>query len=401
MCRYYLVIGFMLFSGLSQATISPRTYNALNDLQEALTVADTAEQYAEIEQDLIELRAGLKGNSLGEALTLQIIAQANDAQGFQGKAVAALKVAYALKDLDINTKGQIGTSLAYMYFTQGEFDNAILILEGHIALVKKEVSPTVFALLAMSYFSIEKFSEGLPFIEKACEIMKVPNESWLANAFAANYKLNNLAQAVFYTDQLVFNFPEKPEYWNQKVGLHQSLEDYEKAALTSNMSHRQGFLDKESQLFNLGVLMASSGAPYQVAVALDAAIINRVIDRTEKIDRLLMQAWVQSKEMDKARIALKRLFIAHKKPKDGILLVNYLMDAELWADAVSITNSLIKDKADLTEKQLGAVLLMRGVSHYRNGDSEEAIINLGKASGLETAASQAKSWMNYIKQMQG
>jgi hypothetical protein len=44
---------------------------------------------------------------------------------------------------------------------------------------------------------------------------------------------------------------------------------------------------------------------------------------------------------------------------------------------------------------------MRGVSLYRQGETQQAMISLGKASGLKESASQAKSWMNYIKQMQG
>ncbi len=401
MFKYYLVLSLLFFTVFTHATISPRTYNALNDLQEAVSAAVTVEQYAEIEKDLIELRAGLQGNALGEALTLQIIAQLNDAQGFNNKAIEALKIAYALKDLDASTKGQIGTSLAYMYFSQGEFDNAIVILQGHIAQQKKEISPTIFALLAMSYFSIDDFIQGLPYIEKACETAKTPNESWLANAFAANYKLNNLERAIYYTDLLIFNYPEKADYWNQKTGLHQSLENYNKAALISNLSHSQGYLTKQAQLFNLGILMASAGAPYEVAVSLEKAINESLIARSEKIDRLLMQAWVQSKEMTNARASLKGLFQQYEKPKDGMLLVNYLMDAELWLESIVISNKLLGAKKTLTDKQLGSVLLMRGVSLYRQGETQEAMISLGKASGLKESASQAKSWMNYIKQMQG
>jgi hypothetical protein len=77
------------------------------------------------------------------------------------------------------------------------------------------------------------------------------------------------------------------------------------------------------------------------------------------------------------------------------------MDAELWLESIVISNKLLGAKKTLTDKQLGSVLLMRGVSLYRQGETQEAMISLGKASGLKESASQAKSWMNYIKQMQG
>lgn len=386
---------------ISVAAISPRTYNALNDLQEALSLAVDNKQYSEIESGIEELLNGLQGNALGQALALQLQAQLKDAQGEPKEALSSLKKAYALKGLDTTTKAQIGTSLAYMYFSQGDYSNAILILESYIKGLKKEPSGTILALTAMSYFGLDDYSTGLPYIEKACEISVKPNESWLANAFAANYKLNDLKRAIYYTNLLVLNFPEKPEYWLQKTGLHQSLEEYEKAALSSSLSNQQGYLTKESEFFNLGVLMASAGAPYEVAVTLERAIDLSLIESSEKVERLLMQAWVQSKEMPSAIKSLRAIYIKYNDPKDGVLLANYLMDAELWVDALSVTGKLIKDKEALTEKQLGTVLLMSGVSHFRNGSIQTALVDLGKASGLAEFSNQAKSWMNYIKQMQG
>ena len=288
-----------------------------------------------------------------------------------------------------------------MYFSQGDYSNAILILESYIKGLKKEPSGTILALTAMSYFGLDDYSAGLPYIEKACEVSVKPNESWLANAFAANYKLNDLKRAIYYTNLLVLNFPEKPEYWLQKTGLHQSLEEYEKAALSSSLSNQQGYLAKESEFFNLGVLMASAGAPYEVAVTLERAIDLSLIESSEKIERLLMQAWVQSKEMPNAIKSLRAIYFKYNDPKDGVLLANYLMDAELWVDALSVTGKLMEAKEALTEKQLGTVLLMSGVSHFRNGNIQTALVDLGKASGLAEFSNQAKSWMNYIKQMQG
>ena len=392
---------FFIFTVSAEASISPRTYNALNDIQAAISSAKTPEEYKEAEEDINELLSSLSGNDLGLALGLQILAQLKDTTNKPEAALTALKKAYALKALDAATKGQIGTSLAYMYFSQGQFNNAIVILDGHIKQLKKEPSPTIYALLAISYFSLEKYAEGLPYIEKACENASKPNESWLANAFAANYKLNNIKRAIHYTDQLIVNFPHKADYWNQKTGLHQSLEEFEKAALVSNLSSKQGYLTKEAQLFNLGILMASSGAPYEVAVTLTDAIEAGLLKKTERIERLLMQAWVQSKEMKRARSTLQNIFQSYNENKDGILLANYLMDAELWLDAVNVSNKIIENKNALSDKQLGSLYLMNGVSLYRLGKEEQALIMIGKASGLKDSSSQAKSWMNYIKQMQG
>lgn len=403
MIRSFLFVCLLVFSVTSFSSISPRTYNALNDLQASLAEAATPKEFQEIKNDLLELKQSLSGNALGLALTLQILAQLQDVQGDAEAAINSLKTAFAIKGLDSNTKGQLGISLAYMYFSQGQYNNSILVLNDHLNSSKKDVSANVLALLAMSYFSIEDFQQGLPLIEKACKIAKTPNESWLANAFAASYKLGDLEKAMLYTDQLVYNFPDKADYWNQKVGLHQSAEQYKQAAIIGNLSYRQGYLTKEAQLYNLGILMASSGAPYEVAVTLDQALSEKVLNRSEKVARLLMQAWLQAKEIDKAIIELKLLYSEYNKPKDGVLLVNYLMEAERWTEALDISASLavLPTSEEYTVKQKGAALLMMGVSYYRNGQVDKALIALGKASGIKDSSSQAKSWMSYIKQMEG
>jgi tetratricopeptide (TPR) repeat protein len=386
-----------------QAAISPRIYNALNDFQQQISEVKIDSDYLEIELALTELAADLKGNVLGSALTLQLLAQLSEAKGEPSIALKYLDKAYALPGLDDVTKGQVGMSLAFMYFSQGQFKNSITILEDRISVSKKEVSPNVMALLAMAYFSIDEFKKGLPHIERACQLSKTANESWLANAFAASYKLNDINKALKYTNELIVNFPEKSDYWNQKIGLHQSIEQYRVAANVSNLSFGQGYLSKPSQMFNLGILMASEGAPYEVAMLLTEAVADNRLESTQKVSRLIMQAWVQAREMNNARQALADLFVNFKQVKDGVLLSNYQMDAELWAGAISTTGRLLSSNyvEQLTEKQKGAVLLIRGVSQFNAGSVREALVSMGKASGISTSADQAKSWMIYIKQMQG
>jgi lipopolysaccharide biosynthesis regulator YciM len=397
-----LITGFLVVSLGAQAAISPRIYNALNDFQEQLSQAEETSDYLSIEEGLLELESDLKGNVLGSALTLQLLAQLSDSQKKPLEALAYLKKAYNLPRLEDNTKGQIGMSLSYMYFSQGQFKNSIEILETRIERADKELSPNVMALLAMAYFSLDEYAKGLPHIERACELAKSPAESWLANAFAASYKLNDMNKALKYTNDLIYNYPEKPIYWNQKIGLHQSLEQYKSAAITSSASFSQGYLEKESQLFNLGILMASEGAPYEVATALTKAIDNNKLENTEKISRLLMQAWRQAREMGKARKVLLSIYESYHESKDGVLLANYQMDAELWGDAISTTERLLSpnNAKDLSDKQKGVALLIQGVSQFNLGSVRKALISMGKASAIQSSASQAKSWMLYIKQMQ-
>lgn len=389
----------LLLASLSNATISPRTYNALNDIQEALAESPNNDKLMELEKDLLTLSEGLKGNSTGLALTFQILAQVKDAQGKEKDALKYIKAAYYLPDLNGDTKSQLVISLGYLYYAQEQYKEAVKLFNDFLKQTEKEPSATVYALLAGAYFAQEMFSDGLPHIEKACELVEKPKEQWLNNAFSANYREKKYRRALKYANDLVYYFPTQKQYWTLKTGIHQLFEEYSEAAATSELSNKQGYLDKDSQYFNLGVLLASEGAPYEVATSIEKALNENTIDSTEKIERLLSMAWVQAKEYDKAKLVLAGLFDQYKSKKDGLQLLGYEVDDENWVQSILLADKLLP--LELTEKEKGNVLLMKGVSLYRKGNTKSALVSLGKASAIKSSASQAKSWMNYIKQMEG
>ena len=396
MLRFVLLAALFICQCAYAATISPRTFNALNDLQKQITEQPTKEQQQEIDEALLELTDDLEGNSLGLALTYQTHAQLKTFQQKEDEAQGLLKKAIHLPDLKTDTLNQLRSLLAFSYFSQGEYRASIEPLK----LIIKEVeaaSANIYALLAASYYSLEGVAKGLPYIEKACELTDKPKEAWLQMAFAGNYQTKQHDKAIFYVNQLVYNFPDKKDYWQQKAGVHQILEDYKKAANTKELFYKKGFAEKESDFINLGQLLASQGDAYKVAKVLEQALKSKLIEPTEKILNLQFQAWLQAKELKNARVALANLYNTYADVGDGYQLLQYYIDAENWKDADLLAQKLLTQT--LTSKQKGKVLLYQGMVQYRLGDDRSALKLLGKASAFENTSSQAKSWMSYIKQM--
>lgn len=396
--KLFVFMALFCFAASSFSSISPRIYNALNEIQEALSQEPNSEDLKELESELLDLSEGLKGNSTGLALTFQILAQVKDAQGDERAALKFIKSAYALPKLESTTKSQLAMSLGYLYYAQEQYQETIDLLESHIKSFDQELSGTHFALLAGAYFALEKYKEGLPHIEKACELSKSPKEQWLSNAFSANYRLGKYQKATKFINQLVYFFPEKEQYWQQKAALHQQLEQFDAAALVTELSHKQGYIKKETQFLNLGILLATYGAPFEVAVSIEDALENNKVESSERLLRLLSMAWIQAKEIERAKYVLKKLYKNYQQEKDGLQLLSYLIDDQNWDDAISVIQRL--QAQDLSKKQKGRVWLMKGIAQYRLGDSRAAKVSLGKASAIKEVASQAKSWISYINQMQ-
>jgi len=392
------LISLAFISQANAALLSPRTYNKLNDIQQSINEQPNLEARLEIAANLLELAEDLEGNSLGLALTWQTHAQLHLLDERYREANEYLARAIKLKGLDSATLFQLKSFYAQTLFIEEKYAQVINVLESVVAAEDFKESAAVYSLLAAAYYSIDNFNDGLPHIVKACDLASKPKEAWLQMAFSGYYQQKNYSQALVYTNQLVLNFPDKKDYWQQKAGMHQLVEDYASAASSKELSYKKGFIVKASDYLNLGQLLASQGNPYKVAAALEKALAQGKLESTEKTLRLMQQAWMQAKEMDKARAALHRLFIAFKQQKDGIRLMHFLVDAQYWQQAIAIGKELYPLK--LTQKQKGSVLLLDGICQYRLGNTRFALNALSKAMAIKTSSSQAKGWMSYIKQLQ-
>jgi len=396
MARLFILLILILPQVCFSASISPRTYNVLTEIQEQISQQPDSETVIELNEELNELASDLKGNSLAMALIYQTHAQLKSYENNESESQAYLLKALKLENLKSDTAIQIRSMLAYSYFNMGNYKDSIKQLNIVIENAEKP-SANIYALLAASFYSTEDYESGLPHIEKAIELSDNPKEGWLQMAFSGNYQAKEFTKAVYYVNQLVFNYPDKKDYWQQKAGIHQIQEQYQQASATKELFYKKGFIDKESDYINLGQLLASQGNAYKVGLALEKALDTKVLEPSEKILNLLYQSWLQAKENSKARIALVALFNQYKKVDDGYQLLQYLIDAELWGDADRLANELID--LELTSKQRGKVYLYHGMVKYRLGDARAAIKLLGKSTAFENSSSQAKGWMNYIKQM--
>ncbi len=396
MLRLWLLLFFVFQMSYVHGAISPRTYNKLNEIQQSIDAQPNEEIRLDIEVELNELAENLAGNALGLALTLQTHAQLKIQEEKYIEATLLLKRAVLIERLDDKTRYQLKTFLAQLFFMQNKYNDVITVLNEALSNQPDGESPSVYALLAAAYYSLELFKEGLPHIEKAISLKKEAKEPWLQMAFSGNYQLKKFSKALIYNHLLLLNFPNKKEYWQQKAGIHQFIEEYGQASVAKELALHHDLLNSEADFINLGQLLASQGSPYKVAITLEKAVLDKKIEPTEKVLRLTYQAWLQSREMEKAKKTLKLLFTQFKKAKDGVALLRHAMDAELWSESLVIAKGLYP--LELTRKEKGQVLLFDGIAHHKAGNQRQAILFLSQAMGIESSKAQAKGWLNFVKQ---
>ena len=387
---------------VSAPSLSPRTYNKLTEIQESIDEVNDQEEGAqaeleEIDDELSEMVEDLAGSPLGLALTLQTQAQLKVRMERNLDAIAILKRAVAIKEIEDITRNQLKMFLGQMLFTTEQYRDVITVLLPWLKDRNKEKPAGAYAMLAATYYTLSDLKSGLPFIELAVELSKTPKEPWIQMAFSGNYQLKNYKQSLSYLDQLVFNFPDKKDYWHQKAGVLQMLERYEEAASVKELAYKRGFVKTESEFMNLGQLLASQGAAYKVAEILDNALKQQIVESSEKLLSLNYQAWLQAKEIGRATASLSRLFDFTQKPEDGIRLMQFHVDAEEWQLAIDVAEAVAK--LEMPNKEFANLSLYKGIALYRKGDVQKAIDAFKVSMSEKKTAQQAKAWVTYIQTM--
>ena len=398
-----ILLSFLLVAhAVSAPSLSPRTYNKLTEIQESIDEVDDAAEGAqaaldEIDAELSEMVEELAGSPLGLALSLQTQAQLKVRMEKNLEAISILKRAVAIKDIEDNTRNQLKMFLGQMLFTTEQYRDVITVLLPWLKDMSKEKPAGAYAMLAATYYTLSDLKSGLPFIELAVELSNSPKEPWIQMAFSGNYQVKKYKRSLQYLDQLVFNFPDKKDYWHQKAGVLQMLERFDEAAAVKELAYKRGFVKTEAEFMNLGQLLAAQGAAYKVAGILENALTEKEIEPSKKLLSLNYQAWLQAKEIDRATVALFRLFEFTRDPEDGIRLMQFHVDAENWQKTIDVANAV--SKLEMPRKNLANMNLYKGIALYRQGKVETAIESFKLSMSEKKTAQQAKAWITYIQTM--
>ena len=251
-----------------------------------------------------------------------------------------------------------------------------------------------YATLAMAYHLQEKYSEVIPWINKALDRSKQPKENWLQVMTVAYYQQKEYLKAAQGFQRLLNVNPQKEDYWIQQASMYQLLEQPKNSMKTMETAYAGGYLTKDNNLMLLVQLLISNGLPERGGRILSQQLNAGKIELNERNWRLLASAWQQGRERSNAITALRE---AAKFTDNGKLLVR--------AAQMSIQNNdyhnVIVDieaaiKKGLPDKQKGNALILAGNSAFELQDYPTAKRYFQRALKEPDSASSARTWLDYI-----
>jgi tetratricopeptide (TPR) repeat protein len=402
MKRTIILLPLLLLLSLTGAVraetvnISPFVLQQLNAAQQAMA----QEQFAKATEVLDKL-AQQDLSPPGKAYMHQFRGNLALQQKREAEALKQFKAAWELKALTEQDQRRLLHTVAQLQLTLDQWKKGTASLEHWMQLVRaagmadSEIRADDYLLLAQGYSQQEQWQKVVDPIKTAIRIKGRAPEDWYRLQLAAHFQLKQWQGATAVLELLTERYPQKSQYWEQLASVYQIRERHADALATLRAAWIGGHLQKERQYIWLVQLMMQQGVPQRAAEVLQQSLRAGTVRDTLKHQRLLAQAQLDAKLYEQGRKTLQR--IAERKPDyDTWRQLAYLeLQLKRWNDMKRSIDKAVALKPDAAE-----LLLLRGIADINRAEYELARSSFERASAYNGTRDQAKSWLNYLEQVQ-
>lgn len=372
--------------------LSKKVYDQLTKAQEYVE----AKKYNEALNVLKQVEGMSSLNSTEIAQVLNFYAFIYFSQENYPKAIGAYEKLLQQPDLQPAVKGSSLYTLSQLYFVTENYKKALATVKDWMAL-SESPGPDAYALLGQAYYKLEQYKDAIPSLKKAIELQKAAGkevkENWYLLLRATYYELKDYENMIAVLQELI-NLNPKPQYIRDLAGAYSQVNDTKKQLALMEVMYEQRMLDSEAQVRNLASLYLMHEVPYKAAKVLEKGIADGLITQDKRNLSLLSQAWMQSREDQKALAPLRK---AAEMSGDGELWVRLGQahaSLDQWKEAIEALKTGLRSGG---VKREGAAQILLGMSYYnlkmlaQAKSAFEAAANSGGKS-KDTAA----QWIKYI-----
>jgi len=376
--------------------IGERTFRRLSAIHEQLG----ENQYADALKGLKALESG-NLNDYELAMVNQTFGYVYAAQGKYDQAIPYFEK--ALQADALPNAGHFGLmySLAQLYAGQEKHERTVELMLEYLKY-QCDPPPQAYIALGSSYASLNRYNEALPYVRKAIE--KAGNdaqESWYLLELAIYFEQKDFSSASRLLTAMVAKWPDKLKYWEMLSGAFQEQQKDLDSLAALMVAYRKGLMYEapkdqvEKKILNVVRMNIFVEVPFVAGSILEKEIAAGRVEGSEKNLTLLLNAWTQAREFDRAVATIDRL--APMKP-DGEL---YLQKAQLlaeksdWQGTIEAARQAI-EKGSL--KKPGGAYLLIGIAANEMKDWQQALDALREARKYdESTRRQAADWIKFVE----
>ncbi|MCP4595287.1 hypothetical protein [Neptuniibacter sp.] len=309
-------------------------------------------------------------------------------------ALKNLKQAKVLNALPKDQQDNLDHTLGQLYCMQESWSSCIKHLKQWMAAVPGSVKPSDHLLVAQAYSQLESWKLVLPHISKAINAKKIAPQNWYQLKVVAHVRLKQWSQAAKQQQVLLRHYSDKPGEWRQLVSLQLQAKQRKSALATQRLGYNRKILRKPTDYTLLAQLLMNQNIPYQAGIVLQEGMKAKVVKASVRNLRILSQAWIVAKEMDKAIGILKRLNQIAPNEKTAAQLAQIQIQERKWKGAEATLVKALKKSVEPAELQLMLGITRLNMKKYDAARS--AFDQAGKSSKYEKTVA---GWIRYLDQM--
>lgn len=318
--------------------------------------------------------------------------------GQSGKAKEAIKYTQIAVDADLLSTVDHGgalRTLADLQMQAKKYVEAIKYYKQWIEFTGKQ-DANVYLRMSGAYMALKQYDNVIAPANKAIEIQaSEPKETPFRLKLGAYYEGKKPKKAIEVLETMVELFPTVPRNWSQLGQFYMLEERYDSALETMHIAYINGFLTKKNHILVLAQLYTNNDIPYRAATLLEKHIKSGMIERDEKMLKLLGSSWHQAKEL---KLAGKYYGEAAAIDNNGDLYFKQgtlAFELQRNKEAIKAFKLALKDKS---LKNPDNALFTLGQAYFYNGQYKTALntMKTAKKSKVNSVAKNATVWIKYI-----
>jgi tetratricopeptide (TPR) repeat protein len=386
-----LISCFYSMAATSQPTLSPRTYSALESIQELISLS----KWTEAEEKIETLKRNTLSNKFSQAILLQTQARLWISQNDFDKAIKFYKAAVETESLPNNMQEGAILNLSQLYLQKQNYAQAITLLTQHIS-TNETTQALTYATLGSAYYLQQDFKSAISSLEKAIKL-DAKKEDWLKMLAYSYYQVGDYKSAIRPMHKLITLSPGNRDYWLQQANFYQLQDDITNTMAVLALAQEKGLLNKENEFKHLVRLKINQRMPYKAANMLQTGMNDGYIELSMKNHYLLYQAFSSAREYVKAIIPLRKAAALSEQGLYFMQLAQLYVDLERWGEAVDACSLALKKK--LTDEQKGKTLLLKGFSAYEGNQREVARLSWTAALKVLSSKKEAQRWLGFLESL--
>jgi len=318
--------------------------------------------------------------------------------GQKGKGVEAIKYLKISVDADILSTTEHGSAirtLADLQMQEKQFDKAVKHYKMWMEFTGNQ-DPGVWVRIGSAYMELKQFSKVIAPADKAIALYKEPNKNPYLLKLGAYFENKQNNKAVGVLEILVETFPEEPKFWVQLGQFYMVTEQYEKSLQTMHIAYINGYLKKASEIKVLAQLYATNNIPHRAAVILEKYLKSGLIDRDERMLKVIAGSWHQAKDLEKA---IKYYGEAAAVESNGELYYKQgllAFELEHHKSAIKAIKLALQD-SELRKRDDATFTLAQAYFYSRQYKSAYAHMIKASNGQSKSVKKNAGIWLKYIK----